>query len=283
MSDLISTSYAKDYMRITTSGTDDLIDQIISAVSSQIERHCDRKFNEATYRQWLDGKGFSELRIPQYPITRLYRVATNRLCIGKISFSGSDSVATAGLSSSGVLTLANITSSGTESFKDILLAGKNLTELSTSVGAETGWSIAITGPNANESVRDMRPFTDWSADNNAFDLTIPCEAVEARVRSWTEDTIESVDDSGFHGLGSGIPAGRSNVFVWWKAGYNPIPDGLQQATAQIVKQVFDSTTQDASLESEKIGDYSYKLNTKLVGQTVAGADAELFTWCRKEL
>lgn len=283
MSNLISTSYAKAYMRITSSGTDDLIDQIVAGVSGQVERDCARKFNEATYRQWLDGDGGGAIRLPQYPITRLYRAATQRLCIGNLTYTGSDTVATAGVSSSGVMTLANITSSGAESFKDITLADKSLSELSTSVAGQTGWAVSITGSNSTQSVRDLKPFSDWSDNNSNLQLIIPCESARARVQSETEDTVEIVQDEGWGPGGGGVPHGHSNVFVWWKAGYATIPTGLQQVTAEIVKLVFDATTHDASVSSEKIGDYAYSLNTAIVGQTVSAFHDQLSPWCRHEL
>lgn len=283
MGDLISTSYAKEFMRISSSVNDDLIDQIISGVSGQIERECGRTFNERTYREWVDGEGDSTLRLRNYPVTRLFRVATRRNQVGSITYSGSDTVSTVSLSTSGIMTLANITTSGAEIFKDITLAGKSLSALSTSVGAQTGWSLAIQGTSAGEPVADLRPFTDWGGANNTLDLELPDESINARIMQGTEDTIESVDGSGGFAFGSGLPFGRSNIFAWYKAGYAIIPRGLQQITAEIVKSVFDATSQDASLESEKIGDYSYKLNTALIGNSVAAFTEELGVWCRKEI
>ncbi len=306
MSDLISTSYAKAFMRISTSVNDSLIGNIISAVSGQIERHCDRRFNQDTYRQWLDGTGDNAVRVPQYPISRLYRVATNRICVGRIQYTGSDRVATPSLSSSGQLTLANIRSSdGSENIKDIDTTSKTLTALSTSVGAEPGWSITIIGSNGDQPMRDLRPFSDWGTDDNTVELTIPCEGVRARIQSETADTIEIVDDYAFSSAGhrvmpvgggvdfvdgAGMPWGRSNIFVWWKAGYSTIPAGLKQITAKMVKEVFDWTAQDSGIESERIGDYNYKIanpqrggSTGSVAQTVDAHAGELAMWCRKEL
>lgn len=287
MADLITLAYAKAYMRITNSDNDALINQIIDAVSSQVERHCDRKFTQATYREWLDGSGCNAMRVPQYPITRLYRVATNRDCIGSITYTGSAGVATAGFSSSDrMLTLATVSSSGVEAFSDIRTSGKTLTELSTSVGAQSGWSMTVqnSATNGKLPAPDIRPFSDWSdQSSDDIDIEVPSEAINARVQSWTEDTIETVDNSGFYSLGAGFPSGRSNVFVWYRAGYDTIPAGLQQTCANIVKQVYDSTTQDASVKSEKIGDYSYTLNDAVISEAVAANSGELATWCRKSL
>lgn len=292
MCDLITLAYAKEYMRISSSDNDALISQIIDAVSSQIERHCDRHFCEKTYRVWLDGTGCDAMRLPQYPISRLYRVATNRECVGNITYNGAGGVATASFSTSDrVLALAEVTTSGTELFVDVTSSGRTLQNFSTQLPAVWNMTIQNLSKNGKLPASDIRPFSDWS-DQSAddIDIEVPCEAINARPQAWTEDTIETVDNSGFYNLGSGFPKGRSNVFVWYRAGYATIPAGLQQITARIVKEVFDVTAVDTGKDSEKIGDYSYKNAspsasgiTGATSQSVVAHEMELSAWCRKSL
>ena len=55
--------------------------------------------------------------------------------------------------------------------------------------------------------------------------------------------------------------------VLYEAGYElteDLPLGLQQIVAQIVASLYQGSLKDGSLKSEKVGDYSYTLNTEML-------------------
>jgi len=53
----------------TTPETNNLIDNLINAVSARFESYCDRKFKSRDYTEYQDGKGLDVLYPKQYPIT----------------------------------------------------------------------------------------------------------------------------------------------------------------------------------------------------------------------
>ena len=55
----------------TTPETNNLIDNLINAVSARFESYCDRKFKSRSYTEYLDGKGWSVIYPKQYPITEV--------------------------------------------------------------------------------------------------------------------------------------------------------------------------------------------------------------------
>ena len=64
---LVSLADAKAYLGIGTSGDDALIERLINAESSRIERYCDRNFRKQSYRESYNGNGQRRLRASQLP------------------------------------------------------------------------------------------------------------------------------------------------------------------------------------------------------------------------
>ena len=55
-----------------------------------------------------------------------------------------------------------------------------------------------------------------------------------------------------------FPYGFENITVKYTAGFTTIPEAVQEAVVQIVAQLYADGLQDATLASEKLGDYSYQ-------------------------
>jgi len=67
---LTSVSALKDYLGITGTEKDDLLESIINRVSDIIENYCGRTFKETTYtEEEYDGTGSDELLLENYPLT----------------------------------------------------------------------------------------------------------------------------------------------------------------------------------------------------------------------
>ena len=265
------------------SDKDDLIEFIIDGVSRQIAEHCDRTFEATTYKQWIDGNGSRRIRLPQYPVTRLYGVAVSSQTVGTIQYTGSGKIASAELSSSR-LSLMHVTSSGVDTATDITTAGMTVSELSTSVNAQTGWSFSIASGKDNYAATQVRPFASGDVVSPAdYDLEHPDNYEHARIVSETDGAIE-LDQGCFYD-------GRSNVFTWYKAGYTlptegdltsgNVPKGLELVVNMIVKDIFSGASNDTGLKSEKIGDYSYTLNDGVFTEAVMRYKDELWPWVRK--
>jgi len=65
---LTSVSNVKEYLGITSTTYDTLIEQFINRVSDYMERYCRRNFKKTTFIQKYDGDGTSSLVLRNYPI-----------------------------------------------------------------------------------------------------------------------------------------------------------------------------------------------------------------------
>jgi len=264
----------KAYAGLTgTTNNDEKLDLIIPGISEQISQRCRRNFELTTYKQWMDGSGSNFLRLPQYPIVNLYRVSTTTKSVMDVEFSGGTS-ASISVTSTGVV-LHSLSNTGVETETEILFADEaTIGDLAVAIDAVTGWSVEIEPGESEEGSVLLRPFVgQWALNPDDATLTVPDDGFGAQIAYDTEAMIES---RGFHGF----PKGRSNIFVWYKAGYTlptdgagiesgNVPEGLELATNKMVRALLDATKHDASLESERIGNYSYKLASSIVGGSAA--------------
>lgn len=70
-------------------------------------------------------------------------------------------------------------------------------------------------------------------------------------------TPYSNSNSKFLGI---FPEGFRNILVDYNGGYNPIPEGIQFLCADMVLAAYSPSLSPTNIESEKLGDYFYKLH-----------------------
>jgi len=58
-------------------------------------------------------------------------------------------------------------------------------------------------------------------------------------------------------LGKNVPRGTKNVFVEWTGGYGKIPEPVKVVCAEIVNILYSESRRDPTLQSERLGDYSW--------------------------
>jgi len=248
MADLVTTGAAKTFIGIAESCETPQLKKLIGYVSDAVEKYLGRTLALTEYREWVDGSDAAYQRLNNWPVTRLYQVASGSQNLGRLTYSGSSPEAFA---SSDGTTLTLVDSSA----HDITLASAATgTALVAAVGAITGWTLSLYTPDlGGYDTRKLRPFSDYANDGNSIDLELPEDTIYgARVSENSEWLIEG-----------GFPGGASNIFIWYKAGYSTIPEGLQWAVLQIVRDAYYSSKagRDVTKESEKLGDYSYKSST----------------------
>ena len=237
-----------------------LIDQVVEAM----ERLGQITFAEATYKSWLNGTGKNYLLLDNWPVTRLYRVATARNdAIRSLTYSGSGTHADVSVTSSAV-ELHWLDAAAAEHTSSVTFSGNaTIADLGAALNAVSDWGCQVQAEHNNEASALLRPIDGaWAVSPDDVDLEIPDEGVNARIDPDTNRMI----------TGPCFPAGVENVFAWYKAGYalkeddvdhtqvnteGTVPDGLTLATNMIVKDVFDLRQHDDTLRSEKLGDYSY--------------------------
>ncbi len=284
---LTTRAKVKAILGISTSTDNNLIDMQINQVSRQVAQICDRTFEEATYREWYDGTGSPFLRLRQYPITRLYGVATNTVAVGTLKYTGSGAFASVDFNTSSI-SLVNTETNGSETVNTINTNGKTISELSTSVNAVSGWSWTTQSGKGNYMAEWCKPIASGTCkDPQTIDIDHPDTFDEARRSAGTDDMIEAV-----HTV---FPCGVNNVWVWYKAGYalpassstaltaGSVPQGLEMVVNQIVAESYRANKSNVAMKSESLGDYSYTLNDQTVTDTVTRHQKELWPWMRKRL
>jgi uncharacterized phiE125 gp8 family phage protein len=74
---LISLAYAKQFMKLTVSTYDDLLDDLIAAASDAVQSYARRRFAVANYAEYYNGDGTRSLLLKRYPVVALTQVTLN--------------------------------------------------------------------------------------------------------------------------------------------------------------------------------------------------------------
>ena len=74
---------------------------------------------------------------------------------------------------------------------------------------------------------------------------------------------------------------RVLLSVTYNGGYSTIPEDVQQATIQVMLGMYSTGAKDPSLKSEKLGEYSYTLNTSYAGSSISPMVEGLLTRYRR--
>lgn len=218
----------------------------ISVAEGMIENYLDRTIDSATYIQWFNGSGTRWMVLPQYPITTIYRVTSNRQNGLKLQNTSADAdEATAYIvDGSLILTVIGGTNDGTSSLT--LSTYATLTLLKAAIDAlATGWSVTV----ENEGVpAHIRP-VGIGACLNTFDyFEIPEDSRDDVVIERDQATL-------YHPYG--FMAGQQNIFAHYIAGYGTVDEVLKGVEAQLTFKLLNTDTADPNIRSEKLGDYSY--------------------------
>lgn len=275
-------------LSLTITTFDALIDELINQVSEAIANHCARTFEATDYKRWFDGTGSNRLVMPEFPITNVYAVSASTKSVATLIFTGG-SFATAGLRD-GTLFLDSINNSGTESHNTITLASNSMSALATAVSAVTGWTLTVESEDTNEPAVLLRPFEGmWALTPDTADFEMMDETTDVQLAADSDQTLERGSNRsfgalhghqsrghGFHNIpqdsGLVFSYGRTNIFVWYKAGYTlpaplavnaapttegNVPEDLTLICNQAIKDMYDMGKSSGLLKSEKIGNYSY--------------------------
>ncbi len=266
------TSY-KAHAGIKQSDTskDAALDVFIPALSSLVAKRLKRDFETATYRVWLDGNGKSYMKLPQWPVTRIYEVSLHAQDVAEVTFTGGSR---ANINCDGTsINLFSISTAGVETDTAVVLATyPTITELVAQITAQTGWTATADSEMGDDYSVVIKPFdSQWCQSPDTVDLQIPDESTGVRLVSQTNRMIELTS-------GSCFPHGRSNVWCWYTAGYTlptdgelgsgNVPEGLQMLMFQTIKDAVDIAKRDGTLKSEKIGGYQYTVSEAIAGGSI---------------
>ena len=215
----------------------------VAQAISMIETYTGRTFDATDYIQWVDGSGTQELVIDQYPVIKVYRVST----CGKDTFTIENS--------SSLPYTVNITPNDT---MQLTVAGATTSELTLSdyttlalmkaaVDAIGTWTMNVL---TEDIPKHIRPMIGNGVSGGLIQIESPDDDNDIIVNSISPSVIANY---------FGFPGGYANIFISYSAGYETadLPADLTNTATQLAADVVRGVTNDKSMKSEKIGDYSY--------------------------
>lgn len=230
----------------TSTAENRTVDLLIRAVSEAIRHWCRRDFALANHDELYSGSGRLFLLLDNYPVVAVERVATSPMAVLSITnTSSTNQRATVQATSTG-LTLVRVASGVTTTDTSVTWASNvTLNAVKTAVDAlGNGWSATVASGYGSWPSADLRPI---QGALNAKDI-------RAELLLHVEERADySVDaDRGFLLRGSGWSAGLGNYRVVYTAGYETVPEDVQEACAEWVAALFWQTKRDPGLSQEAL-------------------------------
>jgi len=278
--DLTTTALVKAYLGITSTEYDTIIDTIVTQTSCEMEIYCNRQFELDTYIAQGIGNGETTVRLPNTPIDSVLYSAYGSTGAINITFDSSTGVGNVDVQDKSIVLTSGLT---TEEIT--ILSTHTMTDVASSVDSLTNWSATATAGLAEYPGMTL---VQQRYGTLTEDQSVSVSAVSGQFRMIREsDGRYRVPQmgKGIYGIGSdwdstspdsndaALPGTPSTVLpyqplvdgpIWmviYQGGYavEDIPAGLQQLATEIAANVFRGIQKDTSMDSEKIGDYSYKL------------------------
>lgn len=257
MADLTTITQVKLYGAISGTTYDTKLSSLLTAASRFVEGYCDRLFISAAYTEYCDGRE-DYITLNAYPITLGPRI---RAAVQALEISNTDATtnqrATVSLSvTAPAISLTKVVS-GTSSTNTLSVS--TYTTLSTMAAAiiavGSGWTAT--------------PISGYESFPTA-DLRAIQGVVDARNEVATLELFEDFSGIQRTDLDTGtvwgcFPPGTMNIQSVYTGGYSAIPDDVVAAVCEVTLALHRMGTRDATLKSEKLGDYAYTNFDQVVG------------------
>jgi hypothetical protein len=268
---LVTLAEAKTYLGISGSDDDTLLNSLINNSSTAIESYCDRNFIAQNYSEFYNGLGQRKLRLRNFPVTSIQRLATGSKLAMTVSSTDTTDLRASVEVREGKINLQRFASNGTESNTELTFATyKTTSALAAQITSTTGFSAEA---NDNALTADLYRVGAIDLMTGPGQLYYP-DLADTQYRIHDDRaTIEFIDasDYAFFGRGSDegirMPSSFAGILVDYTAGYtnvDSIPKDLKQACLLMVQYLFNLSKQDTTLASETIGAYSYSTATELL-------------------
>jgi hypothetical protein len=232
----------------------------------------------------LDGKGFSEIVLKQYPVNGISRISvspTNILSVTNLSPQVNQR-ATAGLNVTGDtvsgLTVLGLTlyriASGVPATDQSVLFGNYITSGAAAAAVSAlgnGWQGIAASGWENWATADILPMTgaqnclqagqaDFRAcTQDVSDYDFDPNSGIVRLRNETFDPVFALMNLQNTSMLSVFPLGWKSVQIWYNAGYTVIPEPIQLATLVAVKEFVTKLQITTAFSSESDVDWSATL------------------------
>lgn len=257
---LTSLANLKEYMGITSTADDTILEKCINRASARIESYCNRIFKARDIQEWRDGAPISTMRLYQWPVIKVTNVWTGSYAALVIGAGDTTDIrASVGVvPDPGSVELVRTISAGVTTATSLTYATyPTTTDLATAIGGTAGFTCAL-GKNMR-SVQ-LRPRAGGDTISNPQTVTLYAADIASEYTFEGDNGFLSVDRSAFEHWDGGpgrFPMGAQSVLVEYRAGYETIPDDLEQCCIEVSAMLFRDRRRDKSLVTERLGDYSY--------------------------
>jgi hypothetical protein len=229
-----------------SAGENTTLDLLIRAVSRAVQRYCRREFALRNHDELHNGNGGCYLYLKRYPVVAVDRVATRPEAVLTVTnTSAANQRATVQVTGTG-LTLVRVANGTTVTDASVTWAS-NVT-LSAVAAAITslgnGWGATAAPGHGGRASADLRPIQG----------ALNAKGIAAELRLHTEELNAYEVDAGLGCLilKGGWQPGVGNYRVVYTAGYETVPEDVQEACAEWVAALFWQTKRDAGLSQEQI-------------------------------
>jgi hypothetical protein len=262
----------RNIQAVTDTSHDALLGVLVAAYSDAIQKWCRRDFSLRSYDELYNGSGDRRLLLRQYPLQSVESVRYRPVTVLKVQNTNTLTYQQARVSvTSTGLTLVKV-ASGVKSTDTVgYAANPTLNALAAAVNAlGSGWTAQIVG-DSGQAVGASGDYGLWPSQ----DLWVPPSygdaltsqgALNARgafaelkmhtyelqgyqwdVRGWLLRAIPYTDPELLHPEDLIFPVGVNNFRVQYTAGYQVVPDAVQEACAVWVAFAYQQTTRDPLL------------------------------------
>lgn len=251
MADLISLDRARSQVPGVKDCDDGTLAEMISACSAVVENYCRRRFAQGTYTELLHGTGTQYLHVSNPPISRVVSVRTGLVPALYVQYpdpTNQTQAATVDVTETAVVLnkiYNNTSTTNTLSFSAYPTVGA----LVTAINALGTWTATVTSQFALWQTSELNHQTGtYGARNLSVPLTVYWYALPFYRCNEALGEVQSY---------GGFVPGYQNYRVEYVGGFDPIPEEIQQATAELVQLTFASRGANPLMSSETLDKYSY--------------------------
>jgi len=243
----------KEYMGISVSTYDTVLEHCIDRASDLIDRYCNRNFRARTRTNklfWSDGS--DTINLAEYPVTSVGRVCLGAVEALKVSNSSADAGYITVRCNTGimVLTVVGGANAGITSFT--LADYTDLDALETAIDSTgSGWSSTVLSNKGAFEAIDLFDQGAFEANDAEPFLEIPDLPLQDH-----EFFLDA--ERGVIHFDNQIER-TCRIFITYTAGWvqADIPYSLEQAAIELAVNIYRKRKSDGGMKSEKLGDYSY--------------------------
>lgn len=228
-----------------------LVEGLITGACSLVQKETNRDFPATDYDLLLNGTGRMELELPYFPVISITRIATNPVNVLNVHNTDvTNSRATVTVGATG-LNFARVQSAATHTNALLFATYPTVSAMAGAINAlGGGWTAFTLGGNY-----DVFPSSE---------LRSPQGGLGARLR--TAGLILHADDMenwkcdpniGDVFCPYGWVRGFQNYRIVFRAGFDPVPAEIVQATCELVKEAYLSRSIKPGLASEGLDKWNY--------------------------